>query len=374
MSSDFPQSQMTSTITLPNLLSISSWPYESTVNSHRHSVALESQQWTESFQILTPKARAAFLRYDFPLLASLAYPLIGRRHLRLASDLMYWLFLYDELIGTQNGESARELTDLVLAVLRCPSQPLPAGAAVIGDMTRDLWSRFLAFSVPSSAARLQKSLEDYIEGVYIETLDREAGYINASVAECLASRRSTTASRAMINVLTLRVEIPESVISHPQIFSLTENGMDLICIHKDICSYNVQHSRNTQAHNLLTAVLNREALNMQNTVDYCGQLFCQKARSFLDNLPTTPSFSSDIEQTLHLHTDGIGRLVAGLDAWSSFRSQRFLGNSGHIVKKNSRINLTSELQHFETDMEMAYLSQDNGFDQVQDSMDQFLPE
>jgi hypothetical protein len=87
------------------------------VNTHHHAVALESQQWMENFQVVCPKALTAFRRYDIPLLASLAYPLINRQHLRLATDLMYWLFLYHELIDPQSGES-EELTDVLLAALR----------------------------------------------------------------------------------------------------------------------------------------------------------------------------------------------------------------------------------------------------------------
>ncbi|KAF8522896.1 isoprenoid synthase domain-containing protein [Hysterangium stoloniferum] len=331
----------TITVTLPDLLAISNWPYECTINPHHRSNTMKSMQWMESFQMLTPKDLAAFHRCDFPLLVSLSYPTISREHHRLAVDLFYWFFLFDEITDVQSGDAARELANVLLGVLRDPSQPLPVGTHVLGEMTIDMWSRFLEFCVPSSAARLQRDLEEYVESVFLEARDREIGYIHTSVKEYLIHRRCTSGSKAVLDLYTLTVDLPEDVMSHPVVRRLTDNGLDFIGIQNDVYSYNYERGQGIHAHNLVTAVMKENVVGVQDALDHCGELFRQTAQSFFDNLQNVPSSSPDIQQALLLHTDGMTQFLTGMTEWS-YRSQRYFGNKGDTIRVTRRLELSNE--------------------------------
>jgi len=108
---------MSPTITLPDLSA--GWPWERTINPHFESAAAASLEWLESYHVLEPKAQAAFNRCKFALLASLAYPLVDAEHLRLSCDLMNWFFVFDEVTDIENGEAARETSDICIGALRC---------------------------------------------------------------------------------------------------------------------------------------------------------------------------------------------------------------------------------------------------------------
>ncbi|KAF8522904.1 isoprenoid synthase domain-containing protein [Hysterangium stoloniferum] len=318
----------TTTVTLPDLLAIFNWPYECTINPHHHSNAMESTQWMESFQMLTPKDLAAFHRCDFPLLTSLIYPTISREHHRLVVDLMYWFFLFDEITDVQSGDAARELANVLLGVLRDPSQPLPVGTHVLGEMTIDMWSRFLEFCVPSSAARLQKDLEEYVESVTLEARDREIG-------------RCTSGSKAVLDLYTLTVDLPENLMSHPVVRRLIENGLDFIAIQNDVYSYNYERGQGIHAHNLVTVVMKENVISVQDALDHCGELFRQTAQSFFDNLKNVPNSSLDVQKVLLLYADGITQHLTGMTEWS-YRSQRYFGNKGETIRVTRRLELSKE--------------------------------
>ncbi|KAF8522903.1 isoprenoid synthase domain-containing protein [Hysterangium stoloniferum] len=332
---------MSKTIIVPDLFAIISWPYECKVNPQYHSNAMESKKWMETFQILPPTDLTAFHRFNFPLLASLFYPTISQEHHRLAVDLFHWFYLIDELTDLQSGEAARELTNIILGALRDPSQPLPVGTHALGEMTREVWSRIRNFSVPSSADRLQRDLEVYIEAVFNEANNRETGHIHPSVKEYFLHRRSTAAMKATLDVCMLAADIPESVTSDPRVQRLTEDGIDLTWIHNDIYSYSFERARGVHAHNLVTTVIKEKSISVQEAIDYCGELFRQTAQSFFDNLQNVPSFSADEQQALLLHTDGIGYFLTGMHEWSH-KSPRYFGNEGEMVRNSREIELADE--------------------------------
>lgn len=78
--------------------------------------------------------------------------------------------------------------------------------------------------------RLRKSLEEYIEAVCVEAADRDELHIRG-IEEYLEIRRASAATKSIFFVGALHVDIPEEVMQHPQVQSLTLKGMDLVCIH-----------------------------------------------------------------------------------------------------------------------------------------------
>lgn len=70
------------------------------------------------------------------LIASLAYPLASKEHLRTGCDLMNFFFVFDEYTDLEDEHQVRVLSDIVMDALRNPGVPRPEGECIIGEIAR----------------------------------------------------------------------------------------------------------------------------------------------------------------------------------------------------------------------------------------------
>jgi len=342
---------MPSTFTIPNLIELAKWPFPVVRNPHYESVHRASTEWMESYHLLKAEALDAFNRCDFPLVMSLTNPYVTEEHLRIAADICQWFFLYDEFSDVMDGVGTKALSDTLVLSMRNPFDPLPAGSHKLGELTQDLWRRIIKFSVPSSALRLRRSLEEYTDAVCIEANDRDDLHIRG-IHEYIEIRRSSAATKAIFHICSLHVEIPEEIMAHPKIQKLTLHGMDLVCIHNDLYSYNFERKHGIHGHNLITAVMKENSLSVQGAFDYCGEMFARIGKDFVKRLDSVPQFSPEIDKVLSAHTLGMGHWIIGIEEWS-FRSERYFGKKRLVVEKTRTVELAPEPLRRQYDLQMV---------------------
>jgi hypothetical protein len=304
------------------------------------SVASASFQWLESFNAFTPKAQAKFNCCKFPLLAALAYPDVDAEHLRLACDLMNFFFAFDEYTDVTDGDATREIANMVVDIFRDPVKPLPESskALPLGELTRSLWSRVLEYSIPSSATRLRKSLEDYVLSCIVEARDRDVGHIR-NIDDYIVLRRRNSGARPTLYFYLLRVELPDEVFEHPAVEQLILTGMDLIGIGNDIYSYNMERSRGIHGHNMVTAVQSERSLDVQAAMTVVGDVLHETGQRYLDMMENLPSFSPKVDKNLARFAYDIASWYRGMQEWS-FESERYFGKVGLQVKETRIVQLS----------------------------------
>lgn len=109
-------------IRLPDLLK--DWPMKRAINPHYESTAIESAQWLESFNILTPRTRAAFKLCNPSLLSALAYPHSSAEQFRLSCDMMSFFLLFDEFSDSASAGEVEEVVRVLLDVFAYVSYSL----------------------------------------------------------------------------------------------------------------------------------------------------------------------------------------------------------------------------------------------------------
>ncbi|KIJ30419.1 hypothetical protein M422DRAFT_268074 [Sphaerobolus stellatus SS14] len=302
---------MSKTIALPKLLA--GWPYQPSISPHHEEVARECKVWIGGFQPLSPKSPARFDRCNFPLMTALAYPEVSREHLRLTADFMMWFFLYDEITDVKTGTNA-----IILSYIdffrRYPTTVLLESDPILVQKNQDLWLRTLAFSVSSSANRLLSGLEQFILAVCEEAEDREIKRVR-NIKEYLGLRRGTVAADAVFFLGLLHIDIPETMMSHPMVQQLTLLYGDLICIHNDIFSYNIEQARGIHGDNLVTAVMKEKGLGVQGAISYSGTLVQQAVLEFMENLSQVSILFAG-EEGLNVHIGCMLNWIVAMDEWS----------------------------------------------------------
>lgn len=98
-------------------------------------------------------------------------------------------------------------------------------------MLHSFWQRALALTTPGSACirHFVEGFDLYMKSMIQEAEDRETKRVRP-VEEYLQLRRETFGAQATIALLGFGLELPEEVLSHPVIQSMTLAAMDLLCI------------------------------------------------------------------------------------------------------------------------------------------------
>ncbi|KIJ31868.1 hypothetical protein M422DRAFT_266350 [Sphaerobolus stellatus SS14] len=334
---------MSPMILLPDVLA--GWPCTPNINRFHDEVAMEARGWMHSYNPLPLVAHMKFDRDDFPLVTSLTYPTVSRPQLRICADLTIWFLLFDHITDDSNGIAAKQLAMKLIMAMRYPDLPTPDKASVLIDMTRDLWLRTLAFSVPSAAQRLLRSTEDYILAVCKEAEDRDAKHVRG-IQEYLTIRRGSAASEVIFLLALLHLDISDEAMEHPTVRELTDLGMNLICIHNDIYSYNFERAHGLHGHNLVTAVMQEKRLGVQDAITYSGEMFHNTAREFMQTIQNLPQFTPEDDKGLREHTLSMINWIVALDEWSLL-TPRYFGNQRFQVRRTRMIELANEPEGME---------------------------
>ncbi|THH26436.1 hypothetical protein EUX98_g7752 [Antrodiella citrinella] len=319
---------------LPDTLA--AWPWPRRINPHYAEVKQDSAAWLESFQAFGPRAQKAFNVCDFNLLASLAYPLARKEHLRTGCDLMNVFFVIDEYSDVADEKTTQGIADIVMDALRNPLTPRPAGESIIGEITRQFWARAIKDASLPAQRRFIATFDTYLESVVQQAADRSDNHVR-DVDAYFENRRENIGARPSFAMLELDMELPDEVLEHPAIVALTTHCIDMLILGNDICSYNVEQARGDDAHNLVTVVMRQHNKSVQGAMDWIAVLHEKLVDQFLDTLKTLPSWGAAVDDHVARYVDGLGNWVRANDSWS-FESQRYFGLDGLEIEEG-RLNL-----------------------------------
>ncbi|KAF4575315.1 terpene cyclase [Pleurotus pulmonarius] len=317
---------------------LDSWPWPRRTNPHYGSVKKQASAWCESFQAFSPQAQVAFNKCDFNLLASLAYPGLDERGYRVACDLMNLFFCIDEHTDVATAEVARAQVRIIMDALRNPFEPRPSGEWVIGEMARQYWANAILIASPAAQTRFVSSFQIYLDAVIQQAEDRVTGSVR-TVEDYFRIRRKTIGVEPSLAIGELYMNIPQEVIDDPVIAKLKEITIDLIHVANDIYSYKVEWERGDEGHNLVTVVIQQFRMNIQDAINYIGNLHERLVDQFLEQWKCIPVFGGPVDAEVRAYCDMLGEWVRGNDSWS-FESERYFGRKGTEVQANRVVRLT----------------------------------
>ncbi|KAJ7650918.1 terpenoid synthase [Roridomyces roridus] len=320
------------TLVIPDTLR--SWPWPRHINPYYAVCKEESSAWCERFKAFDTKAQRAFNLCDFNLLASLAYPLLNREGCRVGCDLMNLFFVIDEHSDISTTETVQMQADVVMDAIRNPHKTRPANEWVGGEVARQFWENATRTATPVAQRRFVDTFQMYMDSVVQQAADRNSNYIR-DVESYFTVRRDTIGAKPSFAICEMHMKIPDEVMNHPAVMRLSILCIDALIIGNDLCSYNVEQAKGDDGHNLVTIVMNQYRMDVQDAMNWIGDLHDKIVDEFMVTWRSFPTFGGPVDREIRTYLDCLGNWVRANDSWS-FESERYFGKDGvEIMQKRS---------------------------------------
>ncbi|KAF7325813.1 Terpene-synth-C domain-containing protein [Mycena kentingensis (nom. inval.)] len=320
---------------LPDLVSHCDFPIRH--SRFKKRVETETKRWLfRGDNLQSPKIRARFHGLKCGTLSSMCYPAAGYPQLRVCNDFLTYLFHIDNLSDDMNNCGTRETADEVLNSLYHPNSY--RGTARVGKMTRDYYKRMILTAAPGTQQRFISTFDMFFQSITTQAEDRARG-IMPDLQSYIELRRDTSGCKPSFALIEYanNLDIPDEVMEHPLLESLTEAANDLVTWSNDIFSYNVEQSKG-DTHNMIPIVMHEQGLDLQSAVDFVGELCKQTIDRFAEDRAALPSFGAKIDRDVAIYVDGLANWIVGSLHWS-FMTERYFAKSGAIVKQSRVVEL-----------------------------------
>ncbi|KZT38050.1 terpenoid synthase [Sistotremastrum suecicum HHB10207 ss-3] len=319
---------------LPDLFD--KWPLPRAANPACDEVGSETLAWFISLEPFDAELLSSLIKCKFGLLAGLAYPNSSREHLRTQYDMMYALWMFDEISDRQCASDAQKGADLIMDILRNPYDPRSEGESALGEVWQSFWLRALPSASPSAVHHFVEEMQIWVDSVVREAADREH-QVTRTIDDFLLLRRQTGGALPCFAMIGLGMNLPDTVMNHASIVSLTTHAVDMVIMANDIYSYNVEQARGDR-HNLVMVAMRERQVDVQGAMDYLGQRYHQLRDAFFDQMNDIPSWSPQIDADIKEYIMEMGRWVTGNMFWS-FESERYFGPHGLEIMEHRNVTL-----------------------------------
>ncbi|KAL9708962.1 hypothetical protein Ac2012v2_007778 [Leucoagaricus gongylophorus] len=276
------------TFLLPDILA--DWPYEQRLHPDHGIVDLESANWVNDSHLFSKRAQQSFDKYLLGLLGCLAFPLSTRAFCRSGCDLANTYFVIDEYNDVADPEAAAQVRDIVMDVLSHPHKQCKQDDK-LGVFMQGFWQRALALTMPGDACvdHFIEGFDLYMRSMIQEAEDRETKRVR-TVGDYLRLRRETFGAQATISFLSFGLGLPEEVLSHSVIQTVTLAAMDLLCITNDMHSYSIELSQGIAFHNIVTSIIHEHQLDVPAAMKWLEEFGKDRVATFLDGIKELPSW------------------------------------------------------------------------------------
>ncbi|KAI0741002.1 isoprenoid synthase domain-containing protein [Earliella scabrosa] len=313
---------------LPRVMDLK-WPLPRRISPFYPEVAQESASWFTSFHVFPPDLQQTFDRGNIGLFSALMGPTFGKEEFRAACDYYNFLFAIDDIIDEMDSDvdATSRLRCMVVDALKSPEKERPEGEHVMGEVTRQFWSRAMSFGNSIARHRFIRHMEEYLGAVVEQAKDREEGRTRP-LAEYWSMRTLTGAINPSFEFANLIVGgLPEDVIDHPLIRSLHSIISDLILLNNDLVSYNKEQATG-DCHNFITVVMHEKSVDLDGALVWLAEEHKRRVDIALDLWPQAlalPCETPEVAKGLAFYVDHLMNWPLGFECYS-FESDRYFGD------------------------------------------------
>nr|WOJ44888.1 linalool/nerolidol synthase [Ganoderma lucidum] len=320
------------------------WPLPRRINPHYNDVSAESADWTRSFKPFGPAAQKAFDKCDFGLLTALVYPTQDRDTYRSACDLMNLFFVIDDHTDTLDEANVQMLADISMNALLNPTKLRPDGESIIGEITRQFWSRATRHATPTGRARFERAWERYTASVVEQAKDRDRGRMR-TVEEYMAVRRLTIGAEPCFALAALGLSLAQEVYDHPLLRELQSDVADILIYDNDLVSYNKEQASGDDLHNIVTIAMHENSQGLDEALQWVAARHRERVAHALAIWPRALalSFSPRVDEDLLVYIEHLMNWPRGSDCWD-FESGRYFGEDGLRIQKERVVELSPKKQ------------------------------
>ncbi|KAH6912097.1 isoprenoid synthase domain-containing protein [Coprinopsis sp. MPI-PUGE-AT-0042] len=308
---------------IPELLD--SWPLPRAVNPSYEEVKASSSAWFRQHNLFPDEKRLRKQEsYDFTKLAASICASADASFLRLAADYLNCIFWWDDYTEDVPAHVTQQMAKAIIGGMRSGQATMDQKLLGV-ELHTDFWKRVVPTLSPSLEGQehFLGFYDSYCHSVFEEAVDREREIIR-DVPSYFALRRHTVAVRPALALLALAVDLPPWVLKCEWVKQAEECCLDMVIIGNDVYSWNVEQARGLADHNLVTILMSKYSLKVQEAMNHCAVLHQDVVDRFLairdSILPLTcdeTMWDELTRQKVAHYIDGLAETVRGCDMWSA---------------------------------------------------------
>jgi hypothetical protein len=195
---------------------------------------------------------------------------------------------------------------------------------------------------------------DHYVSAVVQEIDDRSCQRRRTVDEYLTLRKRTSGGYLVFDLMEFYLGLPDHVMKHPQIASLTEQAVELIIavnvclfqpsynvaranlLFQDLNSYFIEKLRGLDDHNLVTVAMHNYNLGLAGALQWMQEYGTNLVTRFRAEAKHVPSWDEEKDNKVLAYIDGIGDWIRGEDVWS-FEAGRYFEN-GLAVQASCAVN------------------------------------
>jgi hypothetical protein len=264
------------------------------------------------------KAAIRLEKSGFSRLTASAYPKANAHDLKIATNWLIWLFLFDDqldecYLGHQKSEAAQIIDKLFLYTDLDPRSHKHAESAIEIAFVA-LWKEYTADLRETQQRRFMQNIRNYLSSLRWEVESRVERTV-PSLVTFVDLRRNTGAVRLAIDLIeySLHFEIPEVVANSTEMEMLKNCTNDVICMSNDLFSFEKEKARG-DVNNILIVWQKNNECSIQTSVEAIYKLIIERQNQFISTRQKLESLVALLRLDDACRV-GIQHYVAGMEHW-----------------------------------------------------------
>ncbi|KAM0345005.1 hypothetical protein ACHAPU_006888 [Fusarium lateritium] len=328
-------------IKLPEALFSSIMAVEPEVNPlYRESKAL-SDKWLQTALRMNEKTASIWSRLDIAYMSAICAPHADLDTLKLMNDWNGWVFAFDdpfdEGVFANDPIKAAEEVIYTLSTLDGVHPVVSAEENPLRHTLQSCWMRFRERSSPGLQYRWKKHLTMYCIGV-LQQVGVQHRASRPTVAEYMDMRAGCVGAYPCIGLMEFAegIDLPQHVMDHPSMDSISRITCDLVTLQNDLCSYRKDLIQGEESNVIF--ILRDQGMTDQQAVDQIGEMLCDCYKRWHSAILDLPFWGEGIDRDVIKFVNGCRNIALGNLHWSLY-TFRYLGTEGPEVKRTRMMKL-----------------------------------
>lgn len=299
-------------------------PFPSRISPHYEQVRAHTLDWARRFEVVYhPEMLRYYDRADLSGLACRVYPHAGLEELCLASDWLFFIFVFDDLFD-EGGLDHRlnemaQFHEHLLDVVHNPPRGQSYGP--ISRVFLNLFQRAGSSVSPAWHERFERHNEEFFKAQRWQIANRESQRL-PNFQECLENRVHGAGVLPVFDLIEVmqHVEIPAEIYESQLAQAILQAGNNIVGWTNDVYSFK-KDAGCSDVNSALAALQCGQGISLQQAVDQMCAMIDRETRRFLDLLRLV-SFPSEVsEQHMRFLWTGVADWLRGHLDWYSGNSR-----------------------------------------------------
>ncbi|MCX2678368.1 hypothetical protein OOZ15_00295 [Galbibacter sp. EGI 63066] len=252
------------------------------------------------------------------------FPTVSYERLLVLSRFMTWTMAHDDIFEQRSESRVKEAAEEVVAILKGQMMPHETDYILGGQLYR-LRRGLLYYMSEKAVAHFADMVDFYMQGVAMESKYRNGG-VWPTAEEVIRVRSQSICMRPFYALLPveMKVELPEEILSHPDIVKLELLAGNAIARYNDAESYFKDLDNEEGKYlNLLTVMMHHNNWTEEEAVEELIKIFNEHNREFRELQFSLPDFGDEWNEHVGNYVNYVSMTATGWKRCSFYELKRY---------------------------------------------------